>query len=139
MLRSAQLFAASLLALASTHRLVADTSIDPDIVDVRSAGFWENAGHAGTYRVIVRHFGFEEISSKITLEWVSDNTRESPGHISHSIVFADALLGSVGIESLRPKRGGVELVLVGNLQVGSPYHCVMVLHPGGSFDKGQGC
>jgi hypothetical protein len=61
MFRSAQFFATSLLALASAHRLAADTSIDPDIVDVRSAGFWQDAGQAGTYRVVVRHFGFEEI------------------------------------------------------------------------------
>jgi len=139
MFRSAQLFAASLLAVASTHRLAADTSIDPDIFDVRSAGFWEDAGHVGTYRVVVRHFGFEEISSQITLEWVADNTRESPGHISHSIVFADALLASVGIESLRPKRDGAQLTLVGTLQVGSTYRCVVVLHPRGTFDKGKGC
>ena len=139
MSRPAQLFAASLLALTSVHPLAADPSIDPDIIDVRSAGFWEDGGLAGTYRVVVRHFGFEEISSSITFEWVSDDTRESLAHLIHSVVFADSLLGSVGIDSLRPTDGGVKVVLVGTLHNGSPYRCVVVLRPGGNFGKGHGC
>jgi hypothetical protein len=139
MSRAAQLFAASLLALACAHPLDADPSIDPGIVDVRSAGSWEDGDLSGTYRVVVRHYGFEEISSSIIFEWVAGDTRESPAHLIHSVVFADALLGSVGINSLRSTDGGVEVVLVGTLHNGSPYRCLVVLHPGGTFSKGRGC
>jgi hypothetical protein len=128
-----------LIAVATAYRSVADASIDPDIVDVRSAGHWDDAGRTGTYRVVVRHFGFEEISSRITLEWVSYDTRESSAHVSHSIVFADALLGSVGIKSLQPAGVGARLVLVGPLHNGSQYHCAVLMGPGGEIEKSQGC
>jgi hypothetical protein len=139
MFRAALLFAALPLALGSTLCLAADAPVDPSITDIRSAGFWEDAGHSGTYRVVVRHFGFEEISSSITLEWVSDSTRESSAHLNHSVILADALLGAIGIDSLRAMNGGVQLVLIGPLHNGSQYHCVVVMRPDGSIGKGYGC
>jgi hypothetical protein len=88
---------------------------------------------------VVRHFGFEEISSSITLEWVAYNTPQSSADVSRSMVFADALLGSVGIKSLQPESGGARLILSGSLHNGSQYHCTVLMRPGGGVEKGQGC
>ncbi len=139
MSRFAHLFAASLLAQAFAHLPVANASIDPDVVDVRSAGYWEEGGISGSYRVVVRHYGFEEISSSITFEWLTEETRESPAHVIHSVVFADAFLGTAGIDSLMRTNGGVKVVLSGILHIGSAYHCELVLRPGGNMVKGHGC
>jgi hypothetical protein len=128
-----------LLAPAWVHSSNAVPSIDPDIVDVRSAGWWEESGHGGIYRVVVRHFGFEHINSRVSFEWVLDGDRDTKGSIRHSVVFADALLASVTIDSLQATKTGVLLVLEAELHDGSPYRCEVQLQPGGRYKSGAGC
>jgi hypothetical protein len=117
----------------------APPSVDPSVVEVRSVGWWEEAGHGGTYRVVVRHGGFEHINTSVQLEWLIQANPVTNQHVVHSALLLDTLLGSVTIESMERTDGGVKLVLAGPMDHGPDYHCVVELRPGGNYTKVVGC
>jgi hypothetical protein len=130
-----------LLALISLASYGSDALplVDPSVVEICSAGWWEETGHGGTYRVVVRQGGFEHINTSVQVEWLMQgyaDTRER--RVVHSILFLDTLLGAVTIESMKRTKDGVKLVLAGQMQYGPGYHCVVALRPGGIYTKVAG-
>jgi hypothetical protein len=99
----------------------------------------EEAGHGGTYRVVVRHGGFEHINTSVRLEWLMQADTATKEHVVHSVLLLDTLLGAVTIESMERTEDGVKLVLAGPMDYGPDYHCVVALRPVGHYTKVVGC
>jgi hypothetical protein len=49
------------------------SKIDDDVKIVTTGGLWKEQGYYGTCRVVVRDEGWEEVRSKVILEWLVTN------------------------------------------------------------------
>jgi hypothetical protein len=128
-----------ILISLTAHGSDAPPPLDPSVVEIRTAGWWEEAGQGGTYRVVVRHTGVEHINTSVQVEWLMQADAYPTERVVHSIRLLDTLLGAVTIESMKGTKDGVKLVLAGPMQYGPDYHCVIALRPGGSYTKIAGC
>jgi hypothetical protein len=117
----------------------APPTVDPSVFEVRSSGWWKEADHGGTYRVVVRHGGFEHINTSVQLEWLMQANAATNQHVVHSALLLDTLLGSVTIKSMERTEDGVKLVLGGPMDQGPDYYCEVALQPGGKYTKVAGC
>ena len=50
----------------------ASSGVPPEVASVVSGGYWECGEDSGTYRVVVVNSGFEHVTSRVFVEWVSE-------------------------------------------------------------------
>jgi hypothetical protein len=84
--------------------------LNPGLSAAVTGGSWEAAGGRGRYRVVVFTGGFEHVSSKVFLQWLSES-EEGP-HVLRNVLVAELSSGSwsVGAPVFSGlKRGVIEL------------------------------
>ena len=56
-------------------------AVDAVVSDVVTAGYWQSDGRGGHYRVVVATAGFEALSSRVFVEWITEPAlpEELPG------------------------------------------------------------
>ena len=94
-------------------------AVPVNIAEVKTGGQWFSAGQHGYFRVIVERHGFEHISSKVFLEWITEPSGPNEG----AKVVREAEINEAGVSGCSlgiVKLDGNKLVLDG----GSSYSAV---------------
>lgn len=85
--------------------------VPTSVTEVHTGGWWQADGKSGTYRVIVVNQGWEHISSKVFVEWVSEpSDRESTQEVVSSLelgTFSPIGPAVMNASLRRGKTGGV--------------------------------
>lgn len=113
--RTALLLVGIALTAVATHA-APESALPPDVVQVRTAGYWKNGSREGAYRAVVVQEGWEHVWSRLRVEWVA--APSSRGGNFEIVSTATPLLpvaeGTTLLDvTLKPKPGkGVVLTVV---------------------------
>ena len=114
--------------------------VDPEVVDVRTAGSWQLGERYGSYRVVIANLGQEHATSQVRFEWIDFSGRSgSPVTIFRTEVLHDAFLGDLRIESISVDPSGVTVAIGGESGHEEKYICRVTLHPTGVHSKSEEC
>ena len=76
MTRTTILLAAGILSATGSATAQAVPVVAPSVDDVEAGGYWTAGGAEGQYRLIVTSGGFEHVTSRLYLQWLSDPSSE---------------------------------------------------------------
>lgn len=82
-----------------------------------SGGHWKADAREGTYRVVVESVGFEHVSCRVWIEWMSLPEPGQPARVAARVPFAEV---STGFWSCDP--GGKAIALTNN----TPTHSMLI-------------
>jgi len=87
-----------------------------DIAQVLSGGSWWSKGAHGSFRVIVREQGWEHVTSRVFVEWVTEpSTRELPPAVLVASEIQELRTSGCSVEaSLEPSVTGATLRVAGS-------------------------
>jgi ribosomal protein L11 methylase PrmA len=133
------ILATVLLSLAA----VTSGGVPPDVVSVVSGGYWESGGNSGTYRVVVVNSGFEHVTSRVFVEWVSEprSARDSARVVSAVEPTLPFGQGTASLTAtLKPLSQGKMQVLVSGVISTAPEQAVSATitatAPGQAYSNG---
>jgi hypothetical protein len=64
-------------------------NFDANVSFVSSGGSWTSGQQTGSYRAIVVTRGYEHLTSRMYVQWLSDGTRESPTRVVRTVLASD--------------------------------------------------
>ena len=107
---------ALMLCLSAAALSATPSAIPLDIVQVVSGGTWSDKGGHGSFRVIVRNQGWEHVTSRVLVEWVTEPpTREvQPAVLAASEIRELSASGCSVAVSLEPSVVGATLRVAGS-------------------------
>jgi len=114
--------------------------VDPEVVDVRTAGSWQLGEAYGSYRVVISNIGQEHATTQVRFEWIDYSGRSgAPVRVARTEILHDAFLGDLRIDSISVDQGGVTVSIGGETGHEEKYICRVTLHPMGIYSKSEGC
>jgi hypothetical protein len=126
---------ASLVCAATPQRVV-----DPEVVDVRTAGSWQLGDRYGSYRVVISNLGYEQATTQVRFEWIDfSGGPASPVRIWRTEVLHDSFLGSLKIDSISVDEKGVTVAIIGETGHEAKYSCQVTLRATGIYSKSPQC
>ena len=94
-----------LLAAVSVH---AQSTVPTSVSAVLTDGYWKSNGQAGRYRVVVTEDGWDHITNRLVVEWVTEPaSREQQSNVVASVEPALPFGQSVATFSVSVSRLGV--------------------------------
>lgn len=72
-----------------------------------TGGHWQAGAASGTYRVIAERVGFEHVSCRVWIEWLTAAGRGQPARVTARVPFAEA---STGFWSCEPDTKATTIV-----------------------------
>lgn len=101
------------LLLAATPAVAAQTSDEAETLAIVTAGHWQSGEQHGVYRVRLENVGFEHVSCRVWIEWLSAAASGKPFTTLAKLPVAEA---SDSFWSC-PKRSGTVLLSDATLQL----------------------
>ena len=77
--------------------------LDPQLTAAVSGGYWQQGSEGGGIRVLVYSGGFEHITSRVVLQWLTETTPERPAGVVNSVPVKE-LDGQYALDDPRVTR-----------------------------------
>lgn len=95
----------------------AQSPVAPEVETVISGGYWEKGADSGRYRVVLLNSGFEQVTSRVLIEWLRDprqanSVTEVVASVETSLSFGNSV-ASLGVTLTPLGKGKVRIVASG--------------------------
>ncbi|HUF73382.1 MAG TPA: hypothetical protein VMR74_10835 [Gammaproteobacteria bacterium] len=88
-----------LIGLLVSQQIAGQEAVDlpAGVEHVVSGGYWETAELSGRYRIVVLNAGFEHVTPRVYVQWISDPTRTHDMEVMANVLVSELHPSTVSV------------------------------------------